>query len=86
VLTASWEKLRKRLCEVSAGHGLVGSSGNDRISGGVGRDAISAGSGNDRISARDRNRDRINCGSGRDLVIADRIDLVSRSCVRVFRR
>jgi hypothetical protein len=47
---------------------------------------VSGGSGRDTISARDRTRDRINCGSGRDRVTADRIDRVSRNCERVRRR
>ncbi len=65
---------------------ISGFSGNDRITGDFGNDTISGGSGRDRISARDRARDSINCGSGIDTIIADRIDNVSRTCERVSRR
>jgi Ca2+-binding RTX toxin-like protein len=73
---------------VSGGSGddrLTGSSGNDEISGGSGRDVFSASSGNDTISARDGTRDRIDCGSGRDRVSADRLDKVASNCERVSR-
>ena len=65
---------------------LKGNSGRDRIAGSTGADRISGGSGADRISARDGRRDRINCGTGRDSVTADRRDRVSRNCERVRRR
>ena len=65
---------------------LKGGAGNDRLKGGTGRDRLSGGSGNDRIDARDRRRERITCGRGRDTVLADRNDRVSRSCERVRRR
>lgn len=66
--------------------GLSGNSGDDRLSGGSGRDSFTGGSGSDRISARDGSRDRVDCGSGRDRVTADRLDRVSRNCERVARR
>ena len=65
---------------------LVGAEGNDRLTGGRGRDRLSAGPGADRIAARDGFADRISCGSGRDTVIADRRDRISRDCERVSRR
>ena len=65
---------------------LFGNSGRDRLIGGSGSDRISGGSGNDSVSARDGRRDRINCGAGRDRVVADRRDVVSRNCERVRRR
>jgi len=37
-------------------------------------DVIRAGAGNDRIHAGDRHTDRIDCGSGRDTVWADKVD------------
>ena len=73
---------------ISGGSGndrIEGNSGKDRLEGGSGRDSLSGGSGNDRIDARDGRRDRISCGTGRDTVLADRIDRVSRSCERVRR-
>ena len=56
------------------------------INGNSGRDSISGNSGNDRITSRDSSRDRVNCGRGRDSVVADRRDIVSRNCERVRRR
>lgn len=66
--------------KISGGTGvdnLTGGPGKDKISGGRGTDAIFGSSGADRISARDRTRDTIECGSGRDTVIADRVDATS---------
>ena len=64
---------------------LLGGGGPDRIRGGPGRDTIVGGDGNDRIFARDGEADRIACGKGRDIVVADGGDAVSRDC-EVVRR
>jgi len=64
---------------------LLGGSGNDRLVGGPGRDVLDGGTGKDRIEARDKARDVIRCGPGRDTVIADRVDSVARNC-EVVRR
>ncbi|HEV3001706.1 MAG TPA: hypothetical protein VGW75_13275 [Solirubrobacteraceae bacterium] len=67
---------------------LVGGSGDDVLSGGTfgdaidagyGRDRVSGGSGPDRIDVRDRDRDVVRCGPGRDRVTTDRRDVV-RGC------
>jgi hypothetical protein len=63
---------------------LYGGSGNDRLVGGNGRDLLEGGTGNDTISARDRTRDTIRCGRGRDSVTADRNDAVARDCELVI--
>jgi Ca2+-binding RTX toxin-like protein len=65
---------------------LFGGAGNDRLTGGGGRDVLDAGAGDDRILARDRTRDVVRCGRGRDTVIADRIDSIARDCEVVRRR
>ncbi len=73
---------------ISGGSGndtISGGSGNDRISGGGGRNKINAGSGNDTINVRNRRRDVVNCGKGRDRVVADRSDRL-RGCELVKRR
>ena len=70
----------------SGSDSLSGNSGNDRITGSSGLDRLSGNSGNDRISARDGRRDRVNCGRGRDSVVADRADRVAPSCELVRRR
>lgn len=73
---------------------VLGDAGNDRISGGnrrdrlvggPGNDRIRAGSGGDVIKARDGEADRIDCGGGFDVAIADRADRV-RGCERVRRK
>lgn len=64
---------------------LVGGAGNDTIVGGRGHDTISGGNGHDRIDARDNETDRIVCGTGRDVVLADRRDAVSGDCEHVRR-
>jgi hypothetical protein len=51
---------------------VIGSAGNDRLAGAKGADLIAGGSGKDRISARDRTRDRIDGGTGRDTATVDR--------------
>ena len=38
------------------------------------------------IAAADGTRDTVRCGKGRDRVVADRVDRVSRDCERVKRR
>lgn len=73
---------------ISGGGGvdaLYGDAGNDTLIGGAGADRIFGGAGNDTIAAFDRTRDVIDCGPGRDTVVADRIDVV-RGCERVTRR
>ncbi len=72
---------------------LEGGLGNDALAGGVGADQlfpgrgadqVNGGPGNDTISARDRVRDRIDCGPGRDSARVDRRDRV-RNCESVSR-
>jgi hypothetical protein len=69
-----------------------GGTGNDRI---IGFDQASqtfyGDAGNDRIDVTDKkaakyNRDVVRCGSGKDLVYANRNDTVARDCERVKRR
>jgi hypothetical protein len=63
-------------------HGLAGNdviranAGDDDIDGGPGRDTILAGPGADRIVVRSQERDVVWCGAGRDIVLADRRDVV----------
>jgi hypothetical protein len=65
---------------------LFGGPGRDSLTGGTGRDLLDAGPGNDRVAARDGTRDTVRCGPGRDTVVADRRDIVSRNCEKVQRR
>ena len=60
-----------------------GGTGNDHLIGGKGGDRLFGGSGNDTVDARDGQRDRVDCGSGKsDRVYVDRGDRVSH-CERV---
>jgi Ca2+-binding RTX toxin-like protein len=64
---------------------IRGWNGNDTISPGTGKDVVAAQGGDDTITARDRTRDTIDCGAGRDKVKADRSDTV-KNCEFVTRR
>jgi Ca2+-binding RTX toxin-like protein len=65
---------------------LLAGAGADQLVGGAGSDGFDGGAGNDTISARDKERDAISCGAGRDVVVADLIDVVSSKCEVVRRR
>src|SRR3954454_669796 len=58
---------------------LFGGPGDDVIIGGPGRDVMSAGPGRDRVNAADGIRETVDCGSGKDTVIADATDRL-RGC------
>jgi hypothetical protein len=64
---------------------IDGLGGNDTIVGGGGDDRLSGGAGDDTIRSRDRYRDTVLCGPGRDVVVADRADRVEKDCERVKR-
>ena len=57
---------------------ISGGDDDDRITPGRGEDEVEAGAGKDTIRAKDRAEDDISCGSKRDTVFVDRIDLLSR--------
>jgi Tol biopolymer transport system component len=65
---------------------VFGGRGGDILDGGPGRDDLRSGRGDDTIHARDGKTDHITCGPGRDVVAADRRDLVDQDCERVIRR
>ncbi len=72
---------------ISGGAGadrLYGDAGNDTVTGGTGADSIYGGTGNDSVQARDGTRDRIDCGAGKDTVVADKTDVV-KGCETVKR-
>jgi hypothetical protein len=65
---------------------LDGGKGNDRLAGGKGRNRYKGGPGNDTISARNRKKEKIDCGKGRkDRATVDKKDKV-KGCERVKRR
>ena len=57
---------------------ISGGDDDDRINPGRGEDEVEGGSGKDVIRAKDRQEDDLSCGSKRDTVFVDRIDLLSR--------
>jgi hypothetical protein len=66
---------------------ILGTPRADQLIGREGPDAIAAGRGNDRIAAEyDSGVDRVTCGPGRDVVVADPQDRVERDCEVVSRR
>ena len=74
--------------ELSGGGGadrLRGGRGGDRLTGGMGRDVILAARGRDRVSAADGRADAVNCGRGRDRVVADEFDSLT-NCERISLR
>ena len=65
---------------------IVGLGGADLITALGGGDLIDAGSGNDTVYARDKKRDTIDCGAGKnDVAIVDAGDRV-KHCEQVIRR
>jgi Ca2+-binding RTX toxin-like protein len=85
--------------EMDGGEGadiLSGGAGDDVISDTAGSIAqasaakkkgnkVLAGSGADKIDVRNRKVDRVDCGTGRDTVLADRNDKVGLNCERIKR-
>ena len=61
---------------------ICGRGGPDRLDGGPGGDRISGGAGRDLIRSADKTPDKVDCGPGRDTLIADRLDGVRR-CERI---
>jgi hypothetical protein len=55
---------------------LQGGRGNDVLTGGPGADHVDAGPGSDTVDAADGERDVIDCGSGDDHAIVDKVDVV----------
>jgi arylsulfatase A-like enzyme len=80
--TAGPDRLRgSRLYDVVCGQG-----GADVLVPAGGPDWVYAGAGSDVVRTRDGARDRVDCGDGRDLLVADALDIVLvGSCERVDR-
>ena len=64
---------------------LLGMAGDDVLIGGPGGDRLVGGAGNDGFAARDGERDVVDCGSGRDRVTGDRLDVIKSNCEVVLR-
>jgi arylsulfatase A-like enzyme len=71
----------------AAGHDFIrGGNGRDRLHGGPGIDRLSGGFGNDVILAADGRGDAVDCGAGRDSVVADRLDRITPGSCEAVRR
>jgi len=67
---------------------VIGGPGDDELIGGFGRDHYSGGPGNDVLEPREAaasglRRERVRCGTGRDVVDGPGLALVGRDCERV---
>jgi hypothetical protein len=69
-------------CPAQRGLRLVGTNLRDKFKGGAGPDVIRTRGGRDRIRVRGGASDVVNCGNGRDLVVADASDELRR-CEKV---
>ncbi len=93
-LSQKGTKRNDRLKGTAGGDRLRGGKGNDKVSGkdgddclsgGRGKDRVAGGNGNDTVKVRDKERDRVNCGKGKDKVTADRKDKL-RGCEKKKRK
>ncbi len=75
---------RLKKCSKGPGRRIVGTNQRDNLKGTKGPDLIRSRGGKDKIRVRGGGKDRVNCGKGKDVVIADRQDRVKR-CERVLR-
>jgi Ca2+-binding RTX toxin-like protein len=57
---------------------IEGGSGRDLIDPDRGADSVGAGPGRDAILARDDARDTVKCGAGKDVAVADEVDVLGR--------
>ena len=65
---------------------VFGGAGDDLIDPALGRDLVHGGAGNDLVHVGGGEPDRVWCGTGHDVVYADRLDRVARDCEKVVRR
>lgn len=70
----------------SGNDSIEGNRGNDRLYGDSGRDRLFGQTGNDRFFAKDRRRDRVDGGSGRDTARVDRRGGRRRDVLRAIDR
>ena len=82
------------LCGRAGRDEIYGRDGNDTIDAGLGPDRVFPGAGRDVVhlragadfaDTRDGVRDMVRCGGERDLVLADRFDVIARDCDAVAR-
>src|SRR5215217_8196664 len=69
---------------------IYGGDGNDDIGGEKGEDVLYGGKGNDKLDVEagphDGQRDKLYCGEGKDVYMADKSDYVDSSCEKLPRK
>jgi len=69
---------------------IYGGDGNDDIGGDTGEDVLYGGKGNDKLDVEagphDGQRDKLYCGEGKDVYMADKSDYVDSSCEKLPRK
>ncbi len=76
---------KDRLYGFAGADWIRGLGGADVIVGGPGVDTLSGGPGNDQLLARDKGRDKVFCGGGKDRAVVDANDSVFGDCEDVER-
>jgi Ca2+-binding RTX toxin-like protein len=77
---------RDKLIGLAGADRLNGNAGNDRVGGGAGHDRLLGARGKDLLSARDRTRDIVNGGAGKDRAKVDRRARGARRTKAALRR
>jgi hypothetical protein len=72
-------------CPPVPGKRVVGTNARDNFKGSRGPDRIRTRGGKDKVRVRGGSTDRVNCGNGKDVVIADRADR-TKKCEKVRRK
>ena len=65
-----------RIDGAGAADRLFGGAGRDTLTGGRGADSLDGGEGADKLLARDRSREAVRCGGGRDTAETDIVDML----------
>lgn len=74
---------RDRLIGGAGADRLFGERGKDKLAGGKGKDFLVGGKGKDKFKVKGGGADRVNCGKGKDVVIASAKDKIAANCERV---
>jgi hypothetical protein len=81
--TARGRRGRDRLIGGVGADRLFGEAGKDNLAGGKGKDFLVGGKGKDKFKVKGGGADRVNCGKGKDVVIASASDKIAANCERV---
>jgi Ca2+-binding RTX toxin-like protein len=62
---------------------LLGGAGDDLLVGGGGLNTYTGGPGDDKFKAHNHKKDHIDCGTGKDVVEGETIDVIAKNCEKV---